>query len=305
MREQGRQDFADRDPRRTMSQKDLQSMLDRMQDLARSGDRANAQKMLEQLQNMLENLQMGRREQDPSRRDMNKALNDLDQMSREQEELRDDTHKQGAQPDENDMRPGQPRRRMPGMPQQQGRDEQRPGNQQGQRQEGDKGLQQRQQALRDKLDQLQKRMQQQGRGQQPGLKDAGKAMQEAEQALGQGQQGLGEAEDAQGRAIEALRREADNLAQQLQQGEGQSGNLVGEEEGENGESMRAQGSEDSDPLGRPLASDPLNPRAHFDPMGVPAAQRAQRVLEELRRRLADPFRPREEMDYLERLLKRY
>ena len=40
-------------------------------------------------------------------------------------------------------------------------------------------------------------------------------------------------------------------------------------------------------------------------MGIPAAQRAQRVLEELRRRLADPFRPREEMDYLERLLKRY
>jgi hypothetical protein len=54
-----------------------------------------------------------------------------------------------------------------------------------------------------------------------------------------------------------------------------------------------------------MASDPFNPRARFDPMGVPAAQRAQRVLEELRRRLADPSRSREETDYLERLLKRY
>ncbi|MGH6863378.1 MAG: DUF4175 family protein, partial [Methylocella sp.] len=32
---------------------------------------------------------------------------------------------------------------------------------------------------------------------------------------------------------------------------------------------------------------------------------ARRVLEELRRRLGEPARPREEMDYLERLLRRY
>ena len=42
------------------------------------------------------------------------------------------------------------------------------------------------------------------------------------------------------------------------------------------------------------------PSARFDPMGVPAAERARRVLEELRRRLGEPARPREEMDYLER-----
>jgi anti-anti-sigma regulatory factor len=32
-------------------------------------------------------------------------------------------------------------------------------------------------------------------------------------------------------------------------------------------------------------------------------QRARRILEELRRRLADPSRPQIELDYLERLLK--
>jgi hypothetical protein len=38
--------------------------------------------------------------------------------------------------------------------------------------------------------------------------------------------------------------------------------------------------------------------------GPDIAERARRVLEELRRRLADPSRPNEERDYLERLLKR-
>ena len=35
-----------------------------------------------------------------------------------------------------------------------------------------------------------------------------------------------------------------------------------------------------------------------------AAERARRVMEELRRRLADPARPVDERDYLERLMKR-
>ena len=38
--------------------------------------------------------------------------------------------------------------------------------------------------------------------------------------------------------------------------------------------------------------------------GADVAERARRVLEELRRRLADPNRPEEERDYFERLLKR-
>ena len=33
-------------------------------------------------------------------------------------------------------------------------------------------------------------------------------------------------------------------------------------------------------------------------------ERARRVMEELRRRLADPTRPPDELDYLERLMKR-
>ncbi|MCX4196960.1 DUF4175 domain-containing protein, partial [Methylobacterium organophilum] len=35
-----------------------------------------------------------------------------------------------------------------------------------------------------------------------------------------------------------------------------------------------------------------------------AVQRARRIMEELRRKLGDPSRPREELDYFERLLRR-
>jgi hypothetical protein len=38
--------------------------------------------------------------------------------------------------------------------------------------------------------------------------------------------------------------------------------------------------------------------------GESAAQRAQRILEELRRKLGDPTRPQEELDYFDRLLRR-
>ena len=66
------------------------------------------------------------------------------------------------------------------------------------------------------------------------------------------------------------------------------------------------GENGADPLGRPTGREhAFNPSAKYDPMGVPAAERAQRVLEELRRRLGEPSRPREETDYLERLLRRY
>jgi hypothetical protein len=58
-----------------------------------------------------------------------------------------------------------------------------------------------------------------------------------------------------------------------------------------------------DPLGRGAEGDkgredgPLKESAG-------AAERARRVMEELRRRLADPARPIDERDYLERLMKR-
>ncbi len=87
----------------------------------------------------------------------------------------------------------------------------------------------------------------------------------------------------------------------MQQGQGQ-GQQSGSQQGPG----QAEGAGDEDPLGRPMADDPaLNSNARLNMEGLPAAERAQRVLEELRRRLGDPWRSQQELDYLERLLKPY
>ncbi len=316
---------ADRGPNqnRSVSPKQLQSMLDQMQELAKSGNMADAQKALDQLQNILENLKAAKnRATDPRTRETRRALSELDRMSKEQQDLRDETYQQSQdqqnalqQPRRGQQLPnGQQSRRgnrqNPGEAQDSEDDEdaqmnpgqgQRPGGQQGQ--SGSEDLQQRQQALRNRLDQLQKRLKQAGQGEQ-GLDDAQSAMQDAEKALGnEGEDGQQDAVDAQGRALESLRKGAQKLAEQLkkQQG-GQS--AEGDEEGGEGPSQQSEESGDDDPLGRPRSTHNTGSNAPFK-MDAPAAQRAARVLDELRRRLSDPTRPHDEMDYLERLLQHY
>ena len=104
-------------------------MLDRMQEMARSGDRDDAQRMLEQLQNTLENLQMARRrDADPTTRALNQALRDLDKLTREQQQLRDETNRQAQaqkqaqeqQDESDDQQQGQPNAASPQGPSDQG-----------------------------------------------------------------------------------------------------------------------------------------------------------------------------------------
>jgi len=319
---------------KSVTPKELQSMLDRMQDLAKSGNMADAQKALDQLQNILENLKSAnKRNTDQRSRETSRALNDLDRMSKDQQDLRDETYKQSQG---NDRDQDEPRSSPRGQRQQQGQQNSRnrqpnpgaaqdsdeddedaqmnPGqgkNKQGnsggqQTQESMEQLKQRQQALRQSLDQLQKRLKQMGQDGQ-GLDEAQSAMQDAEKALSEGQEGENDAVDAQGRALDSLRKGAQKLAQQLKQQQQGQGEAEGGEEGGEGSSQQSEDSGDADPAGRPRANSTHNPGANspFDPMGTPAVQRAQRVLDELRRRLSDPNRTREETDYLERLLRRY
>jgi uncharacterized protein (TIGR02302 family) len=313
---------------RSISPKDLQRMLDKMQDMLRSGDSANAQKMLEQLQDILENLRVARpRKADPKAQEMSRALDELGHLIEEQQDLRDETYQNGR---------AERRRRheergqlgLPGEPTlndffgrdggEDGMDGEADTKDSGQGaspktrkmpqagQNGDPGLERRQQALRERLENLQKRLDGAGAGEN-GLDGAQNAMRDAENALGQGPAGSGDAVDAQGRAVEALRDGAQKLAEAMRgQAGGEGSGMEGEDEGGQGSQGQFSAGDDTDPLGRPAGSErSLNPNARFDPMGVPAAERARRVLEELRRRLGEPARPREEMDYLERLLRRY
>ena len=275
---------------RMLSQQDLKSMLDRLENLARSGNKDAARQLLEQLQSMLENLQTARpgAQGDDGDDDMMSALDELGDMIRKQQQLRDKTYKQGQ--DQRDRQRGQ-----------RGKN--------GDQQMGD--LKQDQQALRDRLNKLLEQMRkrgmgqpQQGQGEQGGqggqmgeLGDAGEAMGEAEGARGEG-----DAEGAvgsQGRALEAMRKGAQGLAQQMQQQQGQMG------PGPNGRPGRGRerAQQDTDPLGRPLRGRDYGDDVTVKVPGEIDAQRARRILEELRKRFGESFRPQLELDYIERLLK--
>jgi uncharacterized protein (TIGR02302 family) len=299
---------------------DLNNMLNQIEEMMRRGDVAEAQRLLDQLRNILENLQTARpsnRMTDPLAREMNRSMEDMDNMVREQQQLRDDTFRQGQ---EKRMQRGQQGQRQQGQQgqRQQGQRGQRgqqPGDQgdgqeqaeNGQGQQGQQGdLGRRQQALRERLQELQRRMRGMGMQGEQGLSDAEQAMREAEGQLGQGQEG--QAVDSQGRALEGLQRGMQGMAQQMQQmmGQGDGTEQAGDMPGDGSPQGRNRaGSRDNDPLGRPTRSrDFSDGRVKVPTADESAVQRARRIMEELRRKLGDPLRPREELDYFDRLLRR-
>jgi uncharacterized protein (TIGR02302 family) len=218
-------------------------------------------------------------------------------MIRKQQQLRDKTFKQGQDSRRDHMR-----------------------GKQGDQSLGD--LQQDQQSLRDRLKKLQQELAKRGMGQgQRGEKGSrGEQGQQGEQAeQGDGEDGLGEADtamgdasgrlgegnadgavDSQGKALEALRKGAQALAEAMQQGDGD-----GSGDGPGMGRQQSGGNQADDPLGRPLHRREFSDDFSVKIPGEIAVQRARRILEELRRRLADPQRPQIELDYIERLLKDY
>jgi uncharacterized protein (TIGR02302 family) len=295
---------------KVLSQRDLQSMLNKLEELSRSGAKDAAQALLQQLQQMMENLQMASPDNNGDESDAMSALDELGDMIRQQQDLRDRTFKQGQDrrnPQNNQQ--GSPRGQQgkSGQPQQ-------PGNSLGE-------LRQSQQALRDRLNKMldelkdlgfgqskdgqdgqgqgQSQGQSQGQDQLDQLGRAGGAMDDAQGQLGQGNSDS--AVDAQGRALDALRKGAQGLAQSMQQqmgqgpGQGRPGGRLGQ----------ARANQDTDPLGRPLRGRAYGDDSTVKVPGEIDVQRARRIIEELRKRFGDLGRPQEELDYIERLLKDY
>jgi len=103
--------------------------------------------------------------------------------------------------------------------------------------------------------------------------------------------------DSQGRALEAMRKGAQGMAQAMQQrGYGAD---PGQQAGRNG---RERADNDTDPLGRPRRHRGFNDDVTVKVPGEIDAQRARRILEELRKRYGEGNRPQLELDYIERLL---
>jgi uncharacterized protein (TIGR02302 family) len=280
---------------RSVTAKDFKAMLDRLAEAAKDGDKEAAMELLDRMQDMLENLRQAERSGDGGKGENNrKTMRDLDKMMREQQKLRDDTYAdERAEPSEPGLQPpaasgkGRKGKGKPGGAS--GADEGQAGEQasgESDRESADP-LDQRQGSLREKLDSLQKRAKNAGAPAPDSLGEAEEAMRQAEQSLRQGDDSA--ALEAQGRAMEGLRKGIGEMAKQAQQGNGGPG----EEEGQAGQNgLRGQNGEG--PFGH------ANRQNDVDATG---ARKARKVLEELRRRLSDPRRAREELDYLERLIK--
>ncbi|MEO1205045.1 MAG: TIGR02302 family protein [Pseudomonadota bacterium] len=297
-----------------MSQSDLDRMMKELEDMAKSGAREQAQQMLSEMRDLLDRMQQSQQanqQQSEQSRQMQQAMKDLGDLVGQQQKLMDDTFgeqrqqgqqgqqgQRGQQGQPGQQQRGSQRRGPQGQPGQQGQAGQQgqqgqPG-QQGQRgqsgqQQDAQGLRDRQNALRQKLEELQRNMGQQGNPSPEQLANAQRAMENAEQALRDGD--LPTATREQARALDEMRQGAEQMAQQMQQNSPQR-------YGQNGDAPR-------DPLGRPQRSEGPDQGTSVKVPDQIDIQRAREILRELRNRLGDPLRPSQELEYIERLLRRF
>ena len=287
------------DPNSIIDSQQLGEMLDRIEDLSQSGAREAAQEMLSQLQQLMENLNAGIMPQMQSGENPAMGLlEDLQNLARAQQELLDQTFQQSQQ----DGRPGQPGeqgRQQGGPSNQSGRPGGQPGQMPGQQGPGQlpgplaDGAA-TQEALRRALGELMLDM-----GEMMGdipapLGRAEQAMRESSQALGAGQPG--EAVGPQTEAVDELQQGMQSFVDQLLEQMAESGMPMGV--------TGQQPLPGRDPLGRPMNRGAFD----TDDVHIPDEadlQRARRILDELRRRLGERHRPELELDYIERLLRRF
>ncbi|BAQ15475.1 TIGR02302 family protein [Methyloceanibacter caenitepidi] len=307
-----------------VSEQDLDKMLESIKDLAEAGSKDMAEKMLSELNDILDRLQADNAPKSEQQQKAQEMMRDLDEVASDQQKLLDETFGEKRK-----QREGQGQGRSqnqqfdvspPGSPMGFGdamsplSDQMPQGGQAGARAQGQSGrqgdapgggeeqlgqqqqqgaqgsLQQRQEALRKKLDQLIERMRQAGGEPPEQFEGASDAMEQAEQDIAE--ENYDRAAQNQTLALDRMREGTESMAQQMM--------AQGEMEGGQG-----PGSNGRDPLGRP-------DRSNRPDLGLSVAvpdeidiQKAREVLDELRRRIGDPSRPTLELDYLERLIRSF
>lgn len=307
------------DPNQMLRREDLMKMLDQMRDMAKTGARDAARQMLSQLQQMMENLRMGMQQQQmsPQQQALQEMMRQLNDLSQQQRDLMDRTFQQHQR--QRGQQPGQ-------QGQQQSRRGQQPGQQPGQRpgqQPGQNGQQQPGQSpgqgdgqmtaeeLAAELAEMQERLRKQlgefmrkvgeGLGQIPdGFGDAEQSMRDATEALGEN--APGQAVGPQGDALSQMQQGAESLNEALREmanGQGQENPNAQSAEDDDFES------EDGDPLNRRRTGYGFNDNNDVEIPTESDIQRARRIFDELRERSGDRSRPSLELDYIERLLKRF
>ena len=257
----------------TMDSQELQNLFDRLRELMRSGAKDAAKQMLSELQNLMENLQMGQQQQVPQEfRQGMEQLDLLQELMQGQQELLDRTYREAMR-----------------------RSEQ---GQQGQQQQGDmKADKALQEALRKQLGEI---MRQLGEitGEIPRqFGRAEGAMRRSSKALGERRPGA--AVPPQTEALDQLREGARAATEQLMKQFG--GGMAAAGQGRPGGPQSGQ----QDPFGRQTPGSQGTAQGDVEIPGEADIQKARRILEELRRRAGERSRPPVERDYIDRLLKPY
>lgn len=278
---------------------ELQRMLDSIEDMANAGARDAAQQMLSELQNMLENLQAGTPQQmDPNQALMGKALRELSELIARQQELMDQTMQDSQQMPRGSERSPEGERSAPpqegGQPGERGQD----GRQSG---EGGDAMAQAQDALRRALGDLMEQLGEADADIPSALGRAEQAMRQSRNALRKGQPG--QALSPQRNALGQMRDGAQSLAQELMNAMRQ--NQPGSGEGDATAQGDGMGGRDRDPLGRPRAQSGADTGDSVKVPGQRSVQTAREILRELRNRASERQRPKDELDYLNRLLDRF
>jgi uncharacterized protein (TIGR02302 family) len=307
------------EPQQELGEKDLDQMLKELERSAKQGSREEAEKMLSDLRELMDRMQAETKEsraENQRSKEMMKKLGQLDDLAGKQKQLMDETFAEqkkqqgslegGEQDDQSggqDSQNGKPgkqgkgnqKAQKGGQPDQQGGAKSGEGQQgeegsdPGQRQKGKGDLADRQAQLRKQLDQLKKDLDQMGAGDPDKLGKADEAMGKAEDALGK--KDMEEAAEQQGEALEQMRQSAKQMAEQMQKNAQQK--------------MGRGGDTPRDPLGRPQKSQGPDLGTSVKVPDAIDAQRAREILEELRKRSGESLRPPTELDYIDRLLKRF
>ncbi len=312
---------------RLMNRRDLDRRTERMREANRENRPRDAERELAELEEMLRALEEGRsprseaqERQRQQRQRGEQQMGVVQDMVRRQTEMLDSGHRRSeseTQRRDADRRAQQLQSRAPwSRPNPQQEQQQQQQRTEAEQQARDQATREArtQRALRRALGEV---MQQFGdlTGEiPPQLGRADQAMREAQEALGEGR----DARQPQEQAIRELQEGSRQMAQQMQRqfGQGQEGEEEGEEGGEMmGEGQgQGQGQDQAqdqgpgrDPLGRRTREAPGAQDNGSDTRVPDEAEllRTRRIQEELRRRGAERGRPQEELDYIDRLLKRF
>ena len=272
------------DQSQTLTSRDLQHMLDRARELAQSGARDQARELLSQLQNMLENLRMARPRQEQGANEAQQMMRGMRELMQRQQQLLDRSFRAEQQGRQDNLgQQGEPGGGRPG----------------GSSDMGDAAGQQ--EALRHALGDMMRRLGS-GQGDIPDpLGRAERSMRDATEALRNGQPGA--AIGPQTDALDQLQQAAREFAQRMQRGIGGPGQPGDDETGAGGGEPADR--IERDPLGRPMANGEGYEGSDVKIPDQGTLQKSREILDELRRRAGERYRPALELDYIDRLLKQF